>query len=460
MAGRGRDTGKMSADWDGDRLGQLFSNLLGERVPARQPRGRGVRGPGRRRRRRHGPYRDPQQGRHLAELTPARVRSADRRRAAARQVARPRAGAFHRPRDRQRARRRRRRDLDAAGGTTFAVMLPRAHRRRRSGHLRALGARRAPLEEPSAAPCRRARSGSACWSRRVKDYAIFMLDPSGRVATWNAGAKRIKGYEPSEIIGQHFSRFYPEEEVARGQVRARAGDRGARGALRGGGVARSARTARRFWANVVITALRDAGRRAGRLHQGDPRPDRAAASWRRSGSALARAQEAIRLRDEFLSLASHELKTPLTVLQIQLDSLRSQPRRPAIEKLATKLQRAARSSDRLAAAGRVAARRLAHRDRQVRAGPKPFDLGEIVRQADRPPAPGRGRGRLRAVAGQRRAARGRWDQLRVEQVVTNLVANAIKYARRRAHRGRRARRRRRGAAGGPRSRPRHSAGEH
>src|SRR5688572_8453182 len=45
----------------------------------------------------------------------------------------------------------------------------------------------------------------------VRDYAIFMLDPEGRVLTWNAGAERIKGYRPAEIIGQHFSKFYPPE---------------------------------------------------------------------------------------------------------------------------------------------------------------------------------------------------------------------------------------------------------
>ena len=50
----------------------------------------------------------------------------------------------------------------------------------------------------------------------VVDYAIFMLDTEGRVATWNSGAERIKGYRSDEIIGQHFSRFYPPEDVAHG----------------------------------------------------------------------------------------------------------------------------------------------------------------------------------------------------------------------------------------------------
>src|SRR5205823_2612948 len=47
----------------------------------------------------------------------------------------------------------------------------------------------------------------------VQDYAIFMLDPAGQVISWNAGAQRIKGYEPEEIIGKHFSIFYPPEDV-------------------------------------------------------------------------------------------------------------------------------------------------------------------------------------------------------------------------------------------------------
>src|SRR5579884_3269183 len=50
----------------------------------------------------------------------------------------------------------------------------------------------------------------------VQDYAIFLLDTQGQVATWNAGAERIKGYRPEEIIGQHFSRFYATQDAAQG----------------------------------------------------------------------------------------------------------------------------------------------------------------------------------------------------------------------------------------------------
>lgn len=88
------------------------------------------------------------------------------------------------------------------------------------------------------------------------DYAIFMLDPDGNIATWNLGAERLKGYTADEIIGQHFSRFYPEEaieagwpehELAVATDKGRFGDEGWR--LRKDGS--------RFWANVDITALRD-----------------------------------------------------------------------------------------------------------------------------------------------------------------------------------------------------------
>ena len=91
----------------------------------------------------------------------------------------------------------------------------------------------------------------------VRDYAIFMLDPQGRVLTWNAGAERIKGYRADEIIGQHFSRFYPPEALARGLPAARARGRGARSGRFEDEGWRVRKDGSRFWANVVITALRD-----------------------------------------------------------------------------------------------------------------------------------------------------------------------------------------------------------
>ena len=65
----------------------------------------------------------------------------------------------------------------------------------------------------------------------VTDYAIYMLDPEGRVTSWNAGARRFKGYEAEEIIGEHFSRFYTPEERAAGDPQDRAGNSRTRGPI-------------------------------------------------------------------------------------------------------------------------------------------------------------------------------------------------------------------------------------
>src|SRR5919109_901901 len=90
----------------------------------------------------------------------------------------------------------------------------------------------------------------------VRDYAIFLLDPEGNIVSWNEGARRIKGYEADEIIGQHFSVFYSAAEVKRGKpayVLRVAADEG-RYEEEGW---RIRKDGTQFWASVVITALRD-----------------------------------------------------------------------------------------------------------------------------------------------------------------------------------------------------------
>lgn len=93
---------------------------------------------------------------------------------------------------------------------------------------------------------------------QVQDYAMFMLDTEGRIRTWNIGAERIKGYKPSEIIGQHFSRFYPEEDVAAGKPQ-----RLLRMATEQGHVEdegwRVRKGGEKFWARITLTAIRDEG---------------------------------------------------------------------------------------------------------------------------------------------------------------------------------------------------------
>lgn len=90
----------------------------------------------------------------------------------------------------------------------------------------------------------------------VKDYAIFMLDPEGRVKTWNEGAERIKGYRADEILGRHFSQFYPPEEVECGKPDEELKIAAWEGRWEGDGW-RIRKGGSRFWASVVITAIHD-----------------------------------------------------------------------------------------------------------------------------------------------------------------------------------------------------------
>jgi PAS domain S-box-containing protein len=91
----------------------------------------------------------------------------------------------------------------------------------------------------------------------VRDYAIFLLDPEGRVVSWNAGAERIKGYRAEEILGESFIRFYPPHDVAAGVPAAALGEAGEQGRFVGYGW-RVRKDGSRFYAHVTITALRHA----------------------------------------------------------------------------------------------------------------------------------------------------------------------------------------------------------
>jgi PAS domain S-box-containing protein len=88
------------------------------------------------------------------------------------------------------------------------------------------------------------------------DYSLYMLTPDGKVATWNSGAERIKGYAPDEIIGRHFSTFYTEEDRQNGEPA-----RALATAVREGRFEKEGwrvrKTGERFWANVVIDAIRE-----------------------------------------------------------------------------------------------------------------------------------------------------------------------------------------------------------
>jgi PAS domain S-box-containing protein len=389
----------------------------------------------------------------------------------------------------------------------------------------------------------------------VKDYAIFMLDASGHVATWNAGAEVMKGYRAEEVVGKPISIFYTPEDLALGKPQALLAAAVADGRVEDEGW-RVRKDGSRFWADVVVTPVSDSGGQLqgfvkvtrdltarkhaeDRLRQseesmratlysigdgvlaadergrvtrinpvaerltgwlegealarpieeifhivneetraaainpvarvlaegvvvglanhtalisrdGSERPiaDSGAPIFDSQGKAigavlvfrditeqrkveekqlrLAQAQEAIRLRDEFLSIASHELKTPLTALQVQLGTIRTQIERGNV--LEAKVERALRITSRLAQLIETLLDVSRFVTGKLKLNLEAFDMveaiGDVVERF-RESAAGAGC----ALAVQARGpVEGRWDRLRVEQVFTNLIANAIKYA--------------------------------
>ena len=262
----------------------------------------------------------------------------------------------------------------------------------------------------------------------VRDYALYMLDPDGRVASWNPGAERIKGYSAQEILGQSFARFFTAEDVAREKPARELEIARSEGRFEEEGW-RVRKDGSRFWANIVLSPIRDpSDRTVGFVKITRDLTERRKGEEERL--RLVQAGEAIRLRDEFLSIASHELKTPLTALQLQLLNTRERVP-PGDDKAASSMDRARRIADRLGQlvealldVSRIATGRF-------KLNLEAFDLGEAVREiADRlrDSASAAGCELSLEVGG---SIQGRWDRLRIEQVLMNLISNAIKYAARR-----------------------------
>ena len=267
----------------------------------------------------------------------------------------------------------------------------------------------------------------------VKDYAIFGLDPQGRILSWNAGAEAISGYRAEEIVGQHLSRLYPQEAIDQGWPQHELAQAAAEGRFEDEGW-RFRKDGSRFWSNVTITALRDA---SGKLI-GFSKVSRDLTERKRAEEKLAAFNEQLQRTNQELTAAnteleafsysvSHDLRAPLRAIdgfsQILLQEYSAALPADAQEYLRdvrTNTKYMGQLVDDLLALARLGRQPLNMQTTEPEAIVRRC-LGELQREC-----PGR---RIEIVVGQLPACSA--DPALLKQVWMNLLSNALKYTSRR-----------------------------
>ncbi|HEX6534851.1 MAG TPA: PAS domain S-box protein [Gemmatimonadaceae bacterium] len=298
----------------------------------------------------------------------------------------------------------------------------------------------------------------------VRDYGIFMLDPQGYVASWNEGAARIKGYMEHEIIGRHFSVFYPASDVAAGKPKWELEEAVREGRFEDEGW-RVRRDGSLFWANVIITPLYEQGTLVGFAKMTRDLTERRAAHAREveharriaaeeaarvtaEGRARELAELAARLRErtaqlarrtreaeaanrakaDFLAAMSHELRTPLNAIGGFAELMALGLRGPLTELQRQDIERIRRSQRHLLAIindilnfSRIEAGQLSY---DVRPVPMREVLASVVEMLESQAIE---RGLRLEAEGVPADAVVLADRAKTEQIVLNVLSNALKF---------------------------------
>jgi PAS domain S-box-containing protein len=202
----------------------------------------------------------------------------------------------------------------------------------------------------------------------VTDYAIYMLDPTGHVVNWNPGAERLKGYTESEIIGQHFSRFYAEEDRQSGVPDTVIASAASTGKFEGEGW-RIRKDGGRFWASVVVHAIRD---QQGHL-LGFAKVTRDLTEKRAAEEQLRQAQkmEAI---GQLTGGIAHDFNNLLTVICGNMETLQ----RRLVERSEDQLQRYVNSALLASSRAAVLTHQLLAFSRRQPLDPKPVSVNTLI----------------------------------------------------------------------------------
>jgi len=266
----------------------------------------------------------------------------------------------------------------------------------------------------------------------VKDYAIFMLDPHGLIASWNPGAERIKGYRAHEIVGSHFSRFYPKEDVDSGKPERELVIAVAEGRYQEEGW-RIRKDGTTFWASVTISPVRDPeGTLRGFVKVTQDLTERRQAERQRlellrEQDARAEAEKVNQVKDEFLAMLSHELRTPLNAIVGWAHLLRAAPQLDQAQ-----VAKGLEAIDRNAAIQTQIVSDVLDISRmtsgKVRITPRRVDPGDVVSAAIDTVRPAADAKRINlSVSLPEEPAFVYADGDRLQQVVWNVLQNAVKF---------------------------------
>ncbi|QEC58067.1 PAS domain S-box protein [Flavisolibacter ginsenosidimutans] len=272
---------------------------------------------------------------------------------------------------------------------------------------------------------------------QVRDYGIFMLDESGRIISWNEGAKRIEGYEADEIIGKYFSIFYPEDDVLNGKPSYELKIARSEGKYEEEGW-RVHKNGSQFWANVVITPIyntagiligfskvtrdlteRQEAERA--LRESYERYRVLAEELRATNHELSYANEEL---EQFTSIVSHDLQEPIRTVKSFLQLIHMKLNAQQAEDLKTYIDKAIHAADRM----RELIRNLLHYSQlskgemiEERVGVKELvnaAVQNLKTSIERANAVITLESKIEAVEG---------DRVQLVQLVQNLISNAMKF---------------------------------
>jgi hypothetical protein len=251
----------------------------------------------------------------------------------------------------------------------------------------------------------------------VEEYAIFMLDTSGTVVSWNAGARRIKGYQAAEIVGQHFRVFYPPEQQQDGHP-----EHNLETALQNGSFAeegwRVRKDGSRFWASVVITSIHDDSGR----HIGFAKVTRDQTEQRQHAEDRL---EALAEQTRLLAVTAHELRNPTAVIDGSAHALQASEgggapleRERFVQGIRSSAERLRRLATDLTSASQLQGTGMQFRNRDVL-------LSELVRSAAARRATASPTTEVAVDVADDLVVHA--DEVRLAQVLDNLLDNAVRH---------------------------------